>query len=113
MIAEVITWTLLNDEWPEPGDCPMSLIVSEDGEEGPEFRVEDGCTCFSDSTDEGDHLREITWFEDANGIGIVGQVHAWTYGPTGKPVIDALAPKPPSMWGKQPSSLIPFESDLS
>lgn len=113
MITEVITWTLLNDEWPEPGDDTMSLVVSEDGEDGPEFRIEDGCTCYSDSTDEGDYLRDITWFEDAHGESIVGRVHAWTYGPNGKGVIDAITASLRPITFKQPASLIPGESELS
>lgn len=110
-ITEVITWTLIKDAWPEPGDATLSLVVSDEGEDGPEFRVEDGCTCYTDSTDEGDYLRHITWFDDANGESIVGLVHAWTTGPMGTPVIAALMP--PTHYSKQPASLIPGESELS
>jgi len=111
MITETITWTMLKDKWPEPGDEPLSLIVSQDDEDGPIFYVIDGCTCYSDSADYGDHLLDITWFAEPNGDSVVGVVHAWTYGPSGKPVIDMLTP--PQHWGKQPSSLIPGESEQS
>lgn len=114
MIEETIQWTLLKDKWPEPGDDTLSLIVSTDGEDGPEFEVIDGCTCFEDDYDVDAVYPEssYTWFEDADGNDIVGVVHAWTYGPTGKGVIDALsAPYRPQ--DKPRNSLIPFESELS
>lgn len=114
MIAETITWTLLKDKWPEPGDATLSLIVSTDGEDGPEFSVEDGCTCFEDDYDVDAVYPEssYTWFEDADGNDIVGIVHAWTYGPTGKVVIDTLTAhlRPQD---KPRNNLIPFDSELS
>ncbi len=113
MITETITWTLLKDKWPEPGDDTMSLIVSTDGEDGPEFSVIDGCTCFEDDADIDPYYpHSYKWFEGPNGEDIVGVVHAWTYGPTGKGVIDALtAHLRPQIAPR--NSLIPFESDLS
>jgi len=110
-ITEQITWTMLSEKWPEPGDDPISLVVSQDDEDGQVFWVEDGCRCYSDSTDEGDHLRQYTWFEKTDGDSVEGHVHAWTTGATGKQVIDTLMP--PQHWRKQPPSLIPFESELS
>jgi hypothetical protein len=108
MITETITWTLLKDKWPEPGDATLSLVVSTDGEDGPEFSVEDGCICYEENNDPFWY----TWFSDSHGESIVGVVHAWTYGPTGKGVIDALtAHLRPQIAPR--NSLIPFESDLS
>jgi len=113
MITETITWTLLKDKWPEPGDDTMSLIVSTDGEDGPEFSVIDGCTCYEDfDYSEVCPRFEYKYFEMPNGEPVEGVVHAWTYGPTGKGVIDALtAHLRPQIAPR--NSLIPFESDLS
>ena len=118
MIEETIQWTLLKDKWPEVGDDTLSLVVSTDGEDGPEFSVIDACTCYEECYDfdavyqhDGNSLSYI-WFEDANGNDVEGTVHAWTYGPTGKGVIDMLsAPYRPQ--DKPRNSLIPFESELS
>lgn len=112
MITEVITWTLLKDAWPEPGDDTMSLVVSTDDEDGPVFEVIDGCTCFEDMDDRDPYYpRSYKWFALQNGDSVEGLVHAWTTGPMGTPVINALMP--PTHWSKQPASLIPEESELS
>lgn len=110
MIAETITWTLLKDKWPETGDATLSLIVSTDGEDGPEFSVEDGCTCYEEQDPNIGHWYK--WFADASSESIVGVVHAWTYGPTGKVVIDTLTAhlRPQD---KPRNNLIPFDSELS
>lgn len=113
MITEVITWTMLKDKWPDPGGDALSLVVSEDGEDGPEFRVEDHCTCYEEQDDfNGDWHK---WFLDENYEPVIGIVHAWTYGPNGKAIIDQLTAhlRPQINFGQQPASLIPGESELS
>lgn len=108
-ITEQITWTLLSEKWPEPGDDPITLVVSQDDEDGPVFWVEEGCRLYNDSTDEGDYLRQFTWFEDAHGNSIEGLVHAWTLGPFGKEVEAHVMHK----HDRPRNSLIKFESELS